>query len=374
MKIAVDTRLLSSAYPERQGYFQYQVLKRIIANHPEHAFLFLSDHPHDKELIAGANITPVIAGPVAAHPLLWKWWYDVRVPGLLKKHQADVFVACNGICSLRTRVPQCLVLQDLAFLHSPSVKRSHVFFYRQYLPVFLHRAGAVAAVSGSLKKEIAAAYKIDAGKTTVVHTAADAVFCPPEESEKERIKEKYTDGKNYFLCTGAIHSHKNTINLLKAFSVFKKRQQSNWKLVLTGTMGRANRRFAESLGTYKYRDDIVLTGYVEQAELAKITGSAYALVCPAPCEDPVTTVLEAMRSAVPVIASGSPAMQEIAGDAALYADPGDPHDIAERMMRLYKDESLRIELAGKGRQRAQAYSWDRTAGLLWQSILDSVSA
>ena len=66
--------------------------------------------------------------------------------------------------------------------------------------------------------------------------------------------------------------------------------------------------------------------------------------------------LEAMRCDVPVITSADSSMQEIAGDAALYADANDHTDIADKMMLLYKDENLRNQLIEKGRQVAQAIS------------------
>jgi glycosyltransferase involved in cell wall biosynthesis len=84
-------------------------------------------------------------------------------------------------------------------------------------------------------------------------------------------------------------------------------------------------------------------------------------------------VLEAMKCNVPVITSFGSSMEEIAGDAALYADAKNFEDIAAKMMLIYKDEKLRKELIEKGKTIAARYSWQRTAELLWQSILKAVS-
>jgi glycosyltransferase involved in cell wall biosynthesis len=168
---------------------------------------------------------------------------------------------------------------------------------------------------------------------------------------------------------GAIHPRKNLLHLLKAFSIFKKRQQSDWKLVLAGRLAWHYENFLESLKSYKYRDDVVLTGYIEENELVNIIGSAYALVYPSVWEGFGVPVLEAMRCHVPVVTSSGSAMQEIADDAALYADPADYAEIADKMMLLYKDESLRAEMIEKGKMREREFSWDRTAELLWQTIL-----
>jgi glycosyltransferase involved in cell wall biosynthesis len=116
----------------------------------------------------------------------------------------------------------------------------------------------------------------------------------------------------------------------------------------------------------------VLTGYLDETEMAAITAAAYALVYPSLHEGFGVPVLEAMRCDVPVITSSGTSMQEIAGEAALFSDPNDHLAIAENMMRLYKDERLRNQLIEKGRIVAASYSWEKTAELLWQCITKAI--
>lgn len=370
MKIAVNTRFLLKDYLEGYGYFEYEVLKRITASHPEHEFIFIFDRPYDDKFIFSRNVTPVIAGPQARHPLLWKWWYDIKIPLVLKKYKADVFVSCDGFCSLTSSVPQCVVIHDLAFLHYPSfIKKSHLLFYKRYTPVFLRKAASVATVSEFSKSDILLHYKTEPDKIDVVYSASKDIFHPLPAALKEQTRAKYTDGRSYFVYAGAIHPRKNLVNLLKAFSVFKKRQKSNWKLVLCGRQAWKNNHFLEGIRTYKYRADVVLTGYVDDAELVNIIGSAYALVYPSWWEGFGVPVMEAMRSGVPVLTSPGSSMQEIAGDAALYADPSSHVDIADKMMLLYKNENLCDDLAAKGKLVSEQFTWDRTAGLLWKCIV-----
>ena len=373
MIIAVNTRLLLTDYLEGYGIFIYESFKRITQQHPEYEFIFIFDRPYDKKFVFGSNVKPVITGPAAGNPLLWKLWYDVKVPSVLRKHKAAVFVSCDGFCSLTTKVPQCLVVHDLAFLHYPSfIKRSHLLFYKRYMQRFLNKARSVATVSEFSKQDIITQYKTKASAIDVVFNGVKEIFQPINEEEKTATKNKYTDGKEYFLYVGAIHPRKNLMKLLKAFSVFKKRQQTNMKLVLTGRLAWKYEAFKESLKSYKYRNDVVMTGYVEEDELVKITGSAYGLIYPSLFEGFALPVLEAMRCDVPVITSVNSSMQEIAKDAALYADANSHIDIADKMILLYKDEGLRKELIQKGRQVACEYNWDKTANLLWQSILKAI--
>ena len=373
MRIAVNTRFLLSDYLEGYGYFIHETFKRITAAHPEHEFIFIFDRPFDKRFAFSPNVKPVVAGPPARHPLLWKFWYDIKLPAVLRRYKADVFVSCDGFCSLTTKVPQCLVVHDLAFLHYPSfIRKSHLSFYKRNIPKFFKKANSLATVSEFSKKDIVAVYKIDTYKIDVVYSAAKEIFCPASDDAKAATKSKYTGGKEYFVYAGAIHPRKNLMNLLKAFSVFKKRMQSNMKLVLAGRLAWKYESFAESLKSYKYRDDVILTGYMPEDELVKIIGSAYGLGYPSLLEGFGVPVLEAMQCNVPVITSAGTSMQEIAGDAALYAKPNDHTDIADKMMLLYKDEKLRNELIGKGRLLVKNYTWDKTAALLWQSILKAV--
>lgn len=370
MKIAVNTRFLLSDHLEGVGYFIYENFLRITKLYPEHEFIFIFDRAYDERFVFGKNVTPVIAGPPARHPVLWKWWYDVKIPAILKAHKADVFVSCDSFCSLVTKVPQCVVIHDLAFLHYPAFqKKSHLLFFKRYMPRFLKKATSIATVSEFSKADIITAYKTKADKIDVVYSAAKDIFGPVSWEEKESIKAKYTGGHEFFLYTGAIHPRKNLVNLLKAFSLFKKRQQNNWKLVLAGRLAWKYNQFVENLKTYKYRNDVVLTGYIEESELVKITGASYALVYPSVWEGFGVPVLEGMKCGVPVITSANSAMQEIAGDAALFADPDNQQDIADKMLLVYKDESLRSRLIEKGKECARLYTWDRTAELLWKSVL-----
>jgi glycosyltransferase involved in cell wall biosynthesis len=173
---------------------------------------------------------------------------------------------------------------------------------------------------------------------------------------------------------GAIHPRKNLINLLKAFSLFKKRMQSGMKLVIAGRLAWKNDEFLKLLNTYKYRNEVVLTRYLPEKELALLTGAAYALVYPSLFEGFGIPVVEAMKCEVPSLTSLKTSMQEVAGDAAIYFDANDHADIADKMMMIYRDENLRKQLIEKGKERVQLYTWEKSAELFWQSILKTVES
>ncbi len=370
MVIAVNTRFLLAEYLEGYGNFIFETVSRIIKAHPEHQFVLLYDRPQSQHLISGSNVQAVVAGPPARHPVLWKLWYDFRIPSVLKKIKADVFVSPDGFCSLTTKLPQCLVLHDLAFIHHPAfIPAMQLRYYRKNTGKFLKKAATIVTVSDFSKQDIISQYNTDPEKITVALIAAKAIFQPLDDTIKQETRNHYTGGKEYFIYTGAVHPRKNLVLLLKAFSIFKKRQQSGMKLLIAGRMAWKNNQFLHLLQTYQHRHDVVLTGYVPDAELVKLTGSAYALLYPSLFEGFGMPVLEAMQCAVPVVTTENSAMQEIGSTAALYTDVKDPASLAEKMMLLYKDENLRNKLAAAGPGRAGQFSWDQTAAQLWQCIL-----
>ena len=374
MLIAVNTRFIVTGQLEGYGYFTKEVFFLLAHNHPEHQFIFFFDRPFDTSLIFPKNVTPVIVPPKARHALSFRWWFDVKIPLALKKYKADVFVSPDGFCSLFTKVPQVLVIHDLAFIHHPKfIPTIHRIFYKRYTPLFLKKASVVATVSEFSKNDIIDQYHVDEQKIINVSSAAKTIFQPVEWDEKEAIKTEYAEGCEYFVFVGGIHPRKNLLNLLKAFSLFKKRQRSNMKLLVAGRMAWDYDKITEKMETYKFRQDVKLLGYVGEAALAKLVAAAYALVFPSYFEGFGVPILEAMQSHVPVITSNTSSMTEIGEEAALYADPIDAADIADQMKRIFTNENLRGQLVEKGKVVASKYRWQRTSELMWQAIQQAVS-
>jgi len=373
MKIAVNTIFLQKDHLEGYGYFVQEIFCRLAKKYPEHEFIFIFDRPFDQKFIFSSNVKPVIVTPTARHALSFKYWYDVKLPMALRSIKPDVLIQPYGFCSLTTKVPQLLVLHDLAFKHFPEfIPKHHLYYYRAFTKKFLDKAKKIATVSEFSKNDMIQQYKIAPGKINVVFSAAKNIFQSIGISDQQKIKEKYSDGNEYFLFTGGIHPRKNLITLLKAFSLFKKWQRSNMKLLVAGRLAWQYDTVLEKLKTYKYRDDVVLLNYLPEDELANITASAYAMVFPSLFEGFGVPVIEAMQCAVPVITSNTSSLPEIAGSAALYADPNNADAIAKEMLQLYKDETLRSKLIEAGIQQARKFNWDRTADLFWQTITETI--
>ena len=370
MRIAVNTRLFLKNRLEGIGWFAHETLSRMVRQHPEHEFIFFFDRPFHPDFVFEKNVTPVVLPPQARHPFLYLIWCEVQIPRALKKYRADVYLSPDGLGSIRTKVPTCLVIHDLAYLHFPDfIDKMHRWHYRRYLPRFAQKAKRIVAVSEYTKQDIVRAYQLPENKIDVVYNSAHEAYKPLLFEEKERVKELYTSGEEYFIFTGAVHPRKNVINLLKAFVQFKRRQRSNFKLVIVGRMAWQYKEIEEAKLRMPYKEDVIWTGYLEVEELRKLTAAAYAMVFPSLFEGFGIPIVEAMACGVPVLVSDRASMPEVAGEAALLFNPESPEDIAAKMMQVYKDESLRNKLAKTALERSKLFSWDSSADNLWNSLM-----
>jgi glycosyltransferase involved in cell wall biosynthesis len=369
MTIAINAIFLQKGQLEGYGYFVQEIVRRWVAQYPQHQFVLVFDRPADPSFRFAENVTLVEVGPPARHALGFLYWYNLRLPMALRKYKPDVLVQPYGFCSFTTRIPQVMVVHDVSFKHFPQfVPAYHRWFYQLFTGSFINKATQLATVSDFSAKDIIQYYPKAAGKISVVYSAAKPFFQPLDYEAKAAVKAQYANDCEYFLFTGGIHPRKNLLNLLKAFSVFKKWQRSNMKLLVVGRKAWQYEDVLEKLSSYKFREDVVLLDYLDEQELAKITASAYAAVYPSFWEGFGVPIVEAMQSGVPIITSNTSAMPETGGDAGLYGDPADPNAIGQLMVQVYRDEQMRSRLIAKGLEQAKQFSWERSADLLWQSL------
>ncbi|MBK7557456.1 MAG: hypothetical protein IPI54_03730 [Chitinophagaceae bacterium] len=103
MIIAVNTRLSKAEQSEGYEHFMFALLDRLTVQYPQHRFIFIFDRPFDEKYKFAKNVLPVIAGPETGNSLRLQYWLHFRIPAILRKHKADVFVSMEGTCSNRTK-------------------------------------------------------------------------------------------------------------------------------------------------------------------------------------------------------------------------------------------------------------------------------
>ena len=365
--IAVNTRFLIKDKLEGIGLFTYESLKHITQAHPEIDFYFLFDRDFDSEFVFSENVKPVVLFPQARHPVLWYWWFEISVARWLSKNKPDLFLSTDGYGCLKTEVPQVLVMHDLAFEHF----KDHVPFltkkyYEYFMPRFAKKAERIATVSEFSKQDIVKQYKVPAEKIDVVYNGAKEIYQPASKEVKLKIRERYSEGKNYFICVGSIHPRKNVKNLLLAFEKFKEETKSDYQLLIVGRKAWDFNEVDEAHEQMKFKNEVKFLGTVPPNELGEIVASAFAMVYVSLFEGFGIPIVEAMSCDVPVITSNTTSMPEAAGDAALLVNPNSVEEISSAMKKLAEDSSLRNSLVEKGRIQIKKFSWDLTAHKLWK--------
>ena len=369
MNIAVNTRLLLPGKLEGIGWFTCQSLKRIVKAHPEHTFHFLFDRPWDDSFVFADNVHPVKLFPQARHPVLYYLYFELAVSRYLKKSRADLFFSPDGFLTSRFNGPQLPVFHDLNFMHNPEfipfLSRN---YYRYFFPRFARKATRVATVSNYSKQDIVNTFQYPEDRVDVVYNGVHEIFKPVGDETKKATKQRFSEGKPYFVYIGALHRRKNTDNMLRAFDHFREQCGMAYKLLIIGAPMFGSREIEQVLNKMKHKEDVIMAGRKYDEDLRNIIASAQALLLVSRFEGFGIPIIEAMQSDVPVISSNVTSMPEVAGDAALLTDPSSVEQISEAMQSLARDEKLRQALISKGREQRKLFSWDKTADRLWQSI------
>lgn len=345
-------------------------LIEVAAGHPEHQFIFITPDPIEESENISGNILSVISAPLANNRWMSKIWFDYTLPSIVKKHKAALLIHTGLACSMRTAVNQWIFVSDLSFMHFPlHFSKSQLNFLNNQLPGFLKKSDGIVTSADFIAKELKQLYSVKEDKIIPFSTIPANGYQPIYWGEKETVKRSYVDGKEYFLFSGEIDPRYDLVNLLKAYSFFKTRQQSNMQLVITAKSLSTKNPFNKIFNTYKYRRDVRLLIGLPENELAKITASAYAFIYPAHYAGTALLPLQAMQCEVAVISSQAGALKEKLGDAALYADSSNFEDIAEKMMLLFKDETKRSELIKSGKPMAEKSRVGKLNAKWWKSVL-----
>ena len=256
-------------------------------------------------------------------------------------------------------VPFVFVIHDLIHIrYGKESSWSRRAYYATVVRPAAFRAFKVLTVSEFSRREILEWSGLPESSVQVVSNGVSSEFS--EEGEK------YDPGYPYILCIGSRKPHKNIERLLRAYALSGLSHEVG--LVCTGQLSNKQLRLIDELDIESY---VSMVGVVADADLPKYYRGALAHVFPSLYEGFGLPPLEAIASGTPVVASSSTAIPEVLGDAAIYVDPRDIESIAEGMRAVVADDELRKELRQRGLMRARQFSWDRTAGLIRQTLQEA---
>jgi glycosyltransferase involved in cell wall biosynthesis len=257
---------------------------------------------------------------------------------------------------------QVVTLHDVVPLDHPEwLNTKFAAWYRFLTPRLVKRAAHVITISEYSKERILAHTSIDESRITVIPNGVDARFKPHTPDEVvEKLNGLDLPSRHYVLCVGSLEPRKNLARLLQAWSRIQADIPDDIWLVLTGKRGNS-RVFAEAAGMDALPPRVHLTGHVADDVLPALYAGAVAFVYPSVYEGFGLPPLEAMASGVPVLTGNRASLPEVVGDAGIMINPYDVDAIADSLIRLIEDSTLRSRLRVKGLERVQLFSWDITA-------------
>ena len=372
MKIAINTRLLLKNKLEGIGVFTSEIFKRIVVNNPQHQFIFLFDRPFHNSFIYAKNIIPIVVQPATRHPFLWWYWFEFKIPKILKQYDVDLFISPDGYLSLATNIKQIAVIHDLNFEHYPNdLPFLTQKYYRYFFPKYAEKANKIVTVSNFSKKDIITTYKINEDKIDVVYNGVNPIFKPIIDKLKEKNKLKYTHGSEYFLYVGALNPRKNIVNLIKAFELYKQKK-STTKLLIVGKRMHLSSEMKKVLDDCNKKNDIIFFSDLNTNIIHQLIGSAKALLLISKFEGFGIPIIEAMACKTPVITSNTTSMPEIAKDFATLVNPNNVKDIADAMQM--KDKKTNDNHLNKACTYVNKFNWDNSALEMWRIINNVINA
>jgi glycosyltransferase involved in cell wall biosynthesis len=229
--------------------------------------------------------------------------------------------------------PAVVTVHDLSFERDPSVMGlRHRTIFRAAVPRAVRGAARVLAVSERTKRDLIDLYGVDPERITVTPNGVDPAFTPGDAPRD-----------SYLLLVGAVQPRKNPLAAADAAS------ELGMRLVVVGPS--RDQALVDELA----RRGADVRGYVDRDELVELYRGAAALVMPSRYEGFGLPVVEAMATGTPVVAAPDAALQEVAEDAAVFAEP---EELADGVRHALAD---RERLVAAGLRRAAAFSWDETA-------------
>lgn len=182
-------------------------------------------------------------------------------------------------------------------------------------------------------------------------------FVPPLyllEAKDIDVKTKYNLPNKYIFYPAQFWEHKNHINLLEAIKILKDRNL-DVNLVLVGSKKNNYNKVLNKINELMLTDNVFILGYVSNDDMASLYKSTVATTFVSLIGPTNIPPMEALTLGSPLICSNAYAMPEQVGDAALFVDPKSPQDIAEKIRKIYLDESLAKIYIQAGYKKIELY-------------------
>ena len=276
----------------------------------------------------------------------------------------DIFFSPNlNFTAISPKVKHVLTIHDLSFEYFPDCYTPKQRLWHSLLQPKkqCHEAAIIFTPSQNTKRDVVEYYQISEARVHVLPPGLSSSMQAFGMSSPEDVQKKYQLPKNFILFVGTIEPRKNIVALLEGFAQAKKQYPNlfdDCACVIAGAKGWKN---TSILSRMRQSPDIRFLGYVDSQEKAALYALARVFVYPSLYEGFGFPVLEAMASGTPVITSARSSLPEVAGDAAYFVNPMNSEEITRGLARLFQERAWASALGIKGKQRAQEFTWQKTA-------------
>lgn len=231
---------------------------------------------------------------------------------------------------------------------------------------------AIITVSNDAKRNIMAALPLQETKVKVIYEGIDGAFKKLDDQPlMNSVRLRYGLPEKFMLAVGTLEPRKNLPFLIRTYQQMRNANQTELGLVIVGRTGWKSEAPEGGLGGKD--NNVVLTGFVPQADLVALYNLAEVFVLPSLYEGFGFPPLEAMACGCPVIVSNRGSLPEVVGDAALLIDPGLQDSLAGAIGAVETNSSLREDLVRRGFERVKRFSW-RSAAVQTLEVYGKVAA
>lgn len=279
-------------------------------------------------------------------------WWNSGLQAQIEKDKTDLF---HGLSSRlpggKIKIPMVVTIHDTLFMRFPeyySLLQRHI--RQKRVTNACKRANKIVAVSIQCADDLIKYLDVDPNKIEVVYQSCARGFCETVSAEElKKIKEKYSLPQKYILAIDISGKRGNVENIEKSMDLLS---QDIHLVILTD-------QTHKSAQTNKPRIHF-LKGFNPNDAPAIFKNSLMVVYAPY-FDYSAVTVLEAMSTGTPIVTAGHSAMTEIGGDAALFVNPADTRDIAQKINLLLSSPTLYEEMKGKGLEQAARFKEEDSA-------------
>ena len=288
---------------------------------------------------------------------------QLRLPRILRDQKIDLLHSPHFMLPLVRPCPSVVTIHDVIGLTCKEDIGSRIgrLYYRLMISAAVRLADKIITVSQFSRDDIIRCLGVDPDNIRVVYPGIGPDFRQIRDKvELENIRAKYQIENDFILYAGIYKPRKNHAALLRAFGRFLSYER-HANLVLVGPLDQGEQELRRLAGELGISNKVVFTGRVDDSELRALYSAAKVYACPSLYEGFGFTVLESMACGTPVVCNGETSLLEVAGDAALYADPRKPEEFAQTLHDAFTKVGLRSSLIEKGRTNLQRFSWAQAA-------------